>query len=59
MMLSCDHVIAGATKGGLREIHFLPHNSQQISTYAFGDIVVLIAARSRKINTQACFDHAM
>jgi hypothetical protein len=43
--LSCDHVISGATKGGLREICFSPCNSLQSSTYAFSKTVVSIAAR--------------
>jgi hypothetical protein len=51
-MISHDHAIAGTTKGGLRETHFLPHNSLQSSTYAFGDNVVLIAARSRKLRPE-------
>jgi hypothetical protein len=58
-MFSCDHVIASAAKDGLREIQFLPRNSLQSSSYAFGDIVVLIASHSRKIKTQACYAPTM
>jgi hypothetical protein len=51
--------LRGTSIGGLRETHFSPHNSLQSSTYAFGDTVVLIAARSQKIKIRACSDPTM
>jgi hypothetical protein len=43
-MLSCDHAIAGTTKGGLRETLFSPRNSLRASMRPFSKTVVLIAA---------------
>jgi hypothetical protein len=42
-MLSCDHVIAGVTKGGLRVILFFPRNSLRASMHPFSKTVVSIA----------------
>jgi hypothetical protein len=39
-------MIVGLAKGGLGAILFSPRNSLQSFAYAFGDIMVLIAARS-------------
>jgi hypothetical protein len=58
-MISCDHAIAGASIGGLRETLFSPRNSLQASTRPFSKTVVSIAAHSRKIKTQACYGPAM
>jgi hypothetical protein len=44
-MISCDHTITGMSKGGLRETHFSPCNSLQISMCPFSKTMVLIATR--------------